>query len=178
MAGFGGSVLQWFQSYLSNRHQRVTTQGSTSTTLSVSSGVPQGSILGPVVNDLPDTVTSTVVTPYSRLAHKSISNKTLQLHYNLLRHLPDNLCTTIWHDLTIWHVMTMWHDPSHPTIHTRNQTDVLIMRHSTKHGLDPWTGPKIGLKIGPKIGLKILAKILYRCDVFVISQRFIIYEIP
>ena len=33
MAGFGGSLLQWFQSYLTNRHQRVTAQGSTSTTL-------------------------------------------------------------------------------------------------------------------------------------------------
>jgi rRNA processing protein Gar1 len=33
MDGFGGSLLQWFQSYLTNRHQRVTAQGSTSTTL-------------------------------------------------------------------------------------------------------------------------------------------------
>ena len=50
--------------------------------------------------------------------------------------------------------------------------------HSTKHGLDPWTGPKIGpkigLKIGPKIGpkiglkigLKILAKILPKNPLF------------
>jgi hypothetical protein len=44
MAGFGGRLLQWFQSYLTNRHQRVTAQGSTSTTLPVTSGVPQGSI--------------------------------------------------------------------------------------------------------------------------------------
>ena len=47
-------------------------------------------------------------------------------------------------------------------------------RHSTKHGLDPWTGPKIGPKIGlkigpkigPKIGLKILAKILPKNPLF------------
>ena len=44
MAGFGGCLLQWFQSYLTNRHQRFTVQGWTSTTLPVSSGVPQGSI--------------------------------------------------------------------------------------------------------------------------------------
>jgi hypothetical protein len=42
--------------------------------------------------------------------------------------------------------------------------------HSTKHGLDPWTGPKIGPKIGlkilAKIGLKILAKILPKNPLF------------
>ena len=58
-AGFGGSLLQWFQSYITNRHQRVTVQGCTSTSLPVTSGVPQGSGLGPVlfslyVIDLPD----------------------------------------------------------------------------------------------------------------------------
>ena len=61
--GIGGSLLQWFQSYLANREQRVAVHGFTSTNLPVTSGVPQGSILDPVlfslyVNDLPDAVTS------------------------------------------------------------------------------------------------------------------------
>ena len=69
MAGFGGSLLHWFQSYLTSRHQRVTVQGQgcASTTLPVTSGVPQGSILGPVlfselyVIDLPDAIKSSHV---------------------------------------------------------------------------------------------------------------------
>ena len=61
MAGFGGNLIQWFDSYLMNRQQCVTVLGATSATLPVTSGVPKGSILGPVrfalyVNDLPDAV--------------------------------------------------------------------------------------------------------------------------
>ena len=70
MAGFGGSLLQWFQSYLTNRHQCVTAQGSTSTTLPVTPGVHQGSIFGPVlfslyVNDYPDAITSSHVAMFA-----------------------------------------------------------------------------------------------------------------
>ena len=59
--GFGGSLLQWFSSYLIDRYQRVTVLGETSDTLPVSSAKPQGSILGPMlfliyVNNLPDSV--------------------------------------------------------------------------------------------------------------------------
>jgi hypothetical protein len=68
--GFGGNLLRWFRSYLTNRKQRVTVLGATSNPLSVTSGVPQGSIPGPAlfllyVNDLPSTVKSSQVVMFT-----------------------------------------------------------------------------------------------------------------
>ena len=55
--GIRGNILNWFESYLSNRKQYVHLQGTDSKTESVTFGVPQGSILGPLffiiyVNDI------------------------------------------------------------------------------------------------------------------------------
>jgi len=57
--GISGNDLKWFRSYLSDRYQRVIISGVQSDWVSVPSGVPQGSILGPslflmFVNDIPD----------------------------------------------------------------------------------------------------------------------------
>ena len=49
MAGFGGNLIQWFDSYLTRRKQRLTVLGATSTIFPVTSGVSQGFMLGPVL---------------------------------------------------------------------------------------------------------------------------------
>ena len=60
-----GNILKLFQNYLSNRKQRVVLNGSYSDFSSVESGVPQGSVLGPLlfliyINDLERNIKSNV----------------------------------------------------------------------------------------------------------------------
>ena len=48
-AGIGGKLLSWFSNYFSNRYQRVFLPGAVSDFSSINAGVPQGSILGPLL---------------------------------------------------------------------------------------------------------------------------------
>ena len=57
--GIKGTALKWFESYLSGRHQFVAVGGEDSRPRAIQFGVPQGSILGPLlfviyINDLPN----------------------------------------------------------------------------------------------------------------------------
>ena len=83
---FGGNLLRWFQSCLENRKQRVTVLGATSDLLPVTSGVPQGSILGPAlfllyVNNLPNYVKSSQVAMF---ADDTKVFKTIQSPYDAM----------------------------------------------------------------------------------------------
>lgn len=72
--GIHGISYNWFKSYLDNRTQKCSINGSLSKTCSLSCGVPQGTILGPLlfllyINDLPNCLTNCVPWMYADDTH-------------------------------------------------------------------------------------------------------------
>ena len=97
-----GQILEWTEAFLKDRKQRVAVNGFFSTWMDVQSGIPQGSVLGPMlfviyINDLPDHVISSVFmfADDTNIYREIVSDQAiriLQADINTLQKWSDDCC--------------------------------------------------------------------------------------
>ena len=92
--GVTGKVLEWIRNFLVGRQMKVSIRGQISSSIEVTSGVPQGSVLGPLlflmyVNEIPSILQSTTKvfaddTKVFRVIESKLDNDQLQNDLNTL----------------------------------------------------------------------------------------------
>ena len=81
--GIKETVLTWFKSYLTSRKQFVQVQGSKSTQRSLKCGVPQGSILGPLLYVLYSAPIADIIRRHNLQYHIFADNIHLYISFKL-----------------------------------------------------------------------------------------------
>ena len=138
--GVKGNTLGWIGSFLSGRSQKVVLEGKSSSSVPVLSGVPQGSVLSPIlffiyINDLPEYVSNTTV--------RLFADDTLL--YLTIHNSSD--CDKLWEDLNYlesW--KSDWQMSFHPekceVIHITTKKTPILHSYSL-HGHILYSVPQI-----------------------------------
>ena len=97
--GIDEKIWLWIYNFLKNRKQSVVVDGKQSSLIDVVSGVPQGTVLGPLlfllhINDLPSVVSKVKLFADECLIYRNIKNKEDQIALQNDLNLLENWCNT------------------------------------------------------------------------------------
>lgn len=96
--GIRGNAYEWFRSYLDNRNQQCFVNGSLSNSQILTCGIPQGTILGPLlfilyINDLPNCLSNSVARMYADDTHLTFASNNIETINDVMNHDLSNVNT-------------------------------------------------------------------------------------
>ena len=130
--GLHGSVLEWFKSYLSDRCFRVKCENGFFPSRTCYSGVPQGSVLGPLLFILYTTPLSTLISSLS-LNHHLYADDT-QLSFSFY---PFDFVSSITHLQNALQQITSWMTVDLLTLNS-SKTEFLLLDSNNNWLLVTW----------------------------------------
>ena len=99
--GVDGTVLMWIKSYLTNRRQKVKLGNSFSDAFSLPYGVPQGSVLGPLLFTLYTTPLSHIISSFNVTHHLYADDTQIYFSWHLI---PGTLIPVLLSSLSVLRV--------------------------------------------------------------------------
>ncbi|KAI4879259.1 hypothetical protein NFI96_003947 [Prochilodus magdalenae] len=122
--GITGTAWKWFKSYLEDRHYQVTWNGFSSAPCRLSTGVPQGSVLGPLLFSLHTLSLGKVITSHGFSYHCYADDKQLMLSFPSSDTQVCNCISACLTDISSW--MTAHHLKLSPS-----KTELLFIPSTT-----------------------------------------------